>query len=370
MDTFTAPFLEEDIKKQTTVSFSDAKENINRIMDEWGFVVVTDILSDDEIKEGEDLIYEDLLSAVKDKHITHAEMKKQFDLIKEGKAEFPQRSIPGIVGKGFVSKAGIPQGRFAWRFRTDEKVKKLFEFLHDTDDLCVGTDVVFFDSRKAEDKAINLWPHADQDTDFKVGSDRSYQGILYLWDATTEKGSNTIVLPKSWNNEYNELHNIFKDTKVKEHSHYIRDIKDDEKRKNMMDRFIKGARRVPVPKGGMIIFNSRTIHQGYPNGRRLAVPISWEPKKFRTEECLKLKLQAVNMGIATTHWASLGIHHGASFGKFYPPKYTGQLHATVFPMKNIKPEPVYEHIVDWQLIKKMSMDRLQKNIKPEYLKYL
>lgn len=73
--------------------------------------------------------------------------------------------------------------------------------------------------------------------------------------------------------------------------------------------FLAGARRVSVPAGGMILWNSETVHQGYSYGPRLTVPICYEPKERRCAEALAAKKKCCFFGIPTTHWASLGTPH-------------------------------------------------------------
>lgn len=79
----------------------------------------------------------------------------------------------------------------------------------------------------------------------------------------------------------------------------------------MQSDFIAGAVRVIIPCGGMILFSSKLIHQGWNTGPRLAVPICMEPKLFRTTEALERKVTACLEGLPTTHWASLGLLHGS-----------------------------------------------------------
>jgi hypothetical protein len=73
--------------------------------------------------------------------------------------------------------------------------------------------------------------------------------------------------------------------------------------------FIAGARRVPVPAGGLLLWSSRTMHQGHAGGARLAVPVCWEPVERRSSEARLRKARLVASGLPTTHWASLAYQH-------------------------------------------------------------
>merc|ERR1719150_2284288 len=69
------------------------------------------------------------------------------------------------------------------------------------------------------------------------------------------------------------------------------------------------ARRVPVPRGGLFLWSSRTLHQGWTGGPRLAQPVCWEPSGRRDEQALDRKLRLAALGLPSTHWGSLGIPH-------------------------------------------------------------
>lgn len=361
------PFMSKDLASKVTVDASDYKKSLKQICDEYGFVVVENILSKDEMKEAENLVYEDLLNTLDESVKVDADLKKVIDSVKSGSKHWPKSSLPGIVGKGFLSTHGMPQGKFAWKLRTNQKVKEIYQFLHGDDDLVVGTDVAFLntDSRTLYD--TDLWPHADQNIDLKTGSENSYQGILYVWGAGSDDSSATVVWPKSWKNEYKELQKSIPASFGEGHGLYIDKIPDATIRKRLMDGFIKNAVRVTAKPGSIVIFNSRTIHQGFPSGYRLAQPICWEPRKDRDEDALLRKLQAVHMGIATTHWASLGIHHGASFLRNKVPTYDKNPDECVFPMKPLVPVIVKQQLTN---PKSRTKEELAEQIKPEYLNYL
>ena len=72
----------------------------------------------------------------------------------------------------------------------------------------------------------------------------------------------------------------------------------------------------------------------------------------------------MHMGIGTTHWASLGIHHGASFCR-YPreERYGHKYHSTVIPIKDIKPVSLNHQVEN---IKGTNLDDLMKHVKKEF----
>mmetsp|Transcript_63473 Transcript_63473/g.112870 ORF Transcript_63473/g.112870 Transcript_63473/m.112870 type:complete len:179 (+) Transcript_63473:865-1401(+) len=82
------------------------------------------------------------------------------------------------------------------------------------------------------------------------------------------------------------------------------DVKD-----KLMQEFHRDARRVTVPKGALFLWSSRTLHQGWSGGPRLAQPVCWEPTTRRDEIALSCKIMMASLGLPSTHWASLGIRH-------------------------------------------------------------
>merc|ERR1719356_604913 len=71
------------------------------------------------------------------------------------------------------------------------------------------------------------------------------------------------------------------------------------------DRLIRGweagARRMPVPAGGLLLWTSRTTHQGWRGGPRLAQPVCMEPRARRSNEALERKLRLAALGLPSTH---------------------------------------------------------------------
>lgn len=224
-------------------------------------------------------------------------------------------------------------------------------------------DLPFFNPSKKKEKDTDCWCHADQDIRLKEGGGHpSHQGILYVWDSTQHNSSNTILWPKSWDSEYHKLIKCVPSNVRDGHGLYVDKVTDNKVKKDLMDGWVANARRIQVPKGSLLIFNSRTIHQGYPCGYRLAQTISWEPRKYRNDDALHRKLQAIHRQIGTTHWASLGIHHGASFVRSRKENYSTDHMECVFPMKTIHPVPAKE-ILPW---KNSSSDEMMNALHNEY----
>ena len=75
------------------------------------------------------------------------------------------------------------------------------------------------------------------------------------------------------------------------------------------------AIRVPVPKGGMVLWDSRTVHAGAPpmHGRdnegrwRYICFVSMTPAIWATPKDLSVKREAYKKVMCTNHWASCGM---------------------------------------------------------------
>jgi hypothetical protein len=75
------------------------------------------------------------------------------------------------------------------------------------------------------------------------------------------------------------------------------------------------VKKVPVPKGGMVLWDSRTIHDnkgpvaGRPNSDRwrFVVFVCMAPAIWATEQDIELKRKAYMDMVATAHWPSQGV---------------------------------------------------------------
>jgi hypothetical protein len=368
---YTPIFLEQYVLNATTINYNEYKNSIREILYEYGFVIVTGILSESEIKNAWDLLFNDLLQTINEDKLNDKDLIELKSVIKTiiKNRVWPQKSLPGLTGKGFLSTHGLPQGEFAWTLRLNKKTKEIYQYLHNEDNLVVSTDLPFYTIVRG-DKTGELWPHADQNELLKVGCEQSYQGILYVTACIDNTSANTVILPKSNNNQYYTLleHGTPNDFGTTfDHGLYIDRISDPIIKNQLITDFIQNSRRIQVPAGALLIFNSKTIHQGFPGGLRLAQTLCWEPIFFRDEYAYRRKVEAVNSGIGTTHWASLGIHHGASKLRPKQASFNNDFHQCVFPMKKIKPYPVYQ-VLD--KIKKRKLEELEQNINPEILSVL
>ena len=297
--------LEPEMIAATSIPFAALKEEpfkVKAMLDDIGFAVVTDVLSAVEVQAMEQLFAADLTGIVETKLHPNS---KELAFLKDPVHQWPQQEEFSL-GTKFATMYGLPQGQLAWACRTHPNVKAVYEAIYSTDALCCGMDNVFYNPNRCKtstdsERSSNLWPHADQNAHLQPeGKYDVYQSVVYIWPADLDTSA-TVVWPSSNQQYFQRLMNY---TNARGHFCMMP--------KSEFGVFAEGARRIPVPAGGMLLWSSKTIHQGWPCGPRLAVPVCFEPKSRRTEAALQRKIQCVQFGHPTTHWASLGKSHSMS----------------------------------------------------------
>lgn len=208
---------------------------------------------------------------------------------------------------GRCAQRGLPHGKFAWSCRMHPGVRACYEVLYKTNDLVVSLDNPFFTTFDDKPKKSNKsWPHTDCNTR-ACSVDDGYQGILYVLSAESKDVSSTVVWPGSHKNVHDIIMN---DPKCSAKNNYVALSSLSTTTRGMLEsQWRANAVRVPVSAGSLLIFNSKTVHQGWQGGRRLAQAISFEPTNRRSLEALERKCRMSCLGMPSTHWASRGEVH-------------------------------------------------------------
>jgi hypothetical protein len=344
-DTFDALESKEleaiSLSCDTILNTVEGKEQLRQILEEYGVVVVENVCSSEEITQYEQLLGQDLMNVLEEGAKTQSYPKDEMNPIIEKFRNMSKEDVPkewpasSLRDTLFLNDYKMPQQSFAWTVRLNERVKRVYEALYpitsDTDgnegdgekceQLCVSEDLVFFKPKEYRDPSISLInnfsrsfsAHVDQNQwDPIAGNHRSYQSVLYLWEAK-EHDSTTVVWLKSHKEPYQQLmrQDEMPLTHGKMGHHYTEMAAMTNRwlKTNLMRRFVEEARRVFMNAGSLLIFNSRVFHQGWNIGPRLALPICWQPKSLRSSEALARKARIALSGLATTHWATLGHMH-------------------------------------------------------------
>lgn len=248
---------------------------------------------------------------------------------------------------------GLSHGRFAWGARRMERIKRCYAILHGTDDLVSSCDNSFYapaaHAKQTQNKAL---PHVDQnrhDDRWRIKDWDCYQGIFYVWSSCdTERASTTVVWPGSHGEMYEVL---MADAKTQKsgskggHFTQISNLADPTRSAKLLAGWNAKSRRMPVPAGALFLFNSKTVHQGWRGGPRLAQPVCWEPASRRDDQALERKLRMAALGLPSTHWASLGLPHNSSWAGIMsrdaPTQAQSQKDGVSLPLKSsLRPVPL------------------------------
>ena len=291
----------------------DGGARLRAVMDKYGCAVVRDVLSAEETALHEELWHNDLTALAAASADAAATKRAYEKLCKEGVEHWPAQTL---FADRFSHRRGLEQGGYAWAARLHPNVRRVYEFLHGVespDELCVGMDAVFFNpTDEASTQENEYWMHSDQNS--AILDRECYQGILYTWSSEGEDASTTVVWPGSHKEVCDRM---CADSAAEDCGctagcqHFVphEKMSDESLRARLFAGTRAQARRVPVPAGAMLLFNSRLSHQGWLSGRRLAAAVCWEKKVFRTREALNRKLWLLATGLPSSHWATMGSVH-------------------------------------------------------------
>ena len=199
---------------------------------------------------------------------------------------------------GIIKSYGIGQAEFMWKIRNNKRIKMLFSKLWDCndEDLIVSFDGACYAPCFANSvkNKFNLWPHRDQHPD--KNNCETFQGSLNLVDNNGANDGGFVVWPKThtidnWTH-YNGMGRNFYEIKTP-----INGIN------------INNARRVVVPPGTFILWDSRTIHCNVPplncnqqNNKRVAIYVCMANlNNAPNTEFIKMRQFCMKHGKTTSH---------------------------------------------------------------------
>lgn len=197
-------------------------------------------------------------------------------------------------------------------------VRKVFAdiFETSTDDLVVGLDCVFWSSADAPAAESNPeWLHCDQN--HRTGLTwPCVQGVLYVWSSEDERASTTVIWPGSHQGVYQSIMQdpvaIKRGRHIGGQSVKLSQLTNGCLRQQLINEAMVASRRVPCPAGSLLLWDSRTIHQGWAGGPRLAQPVCWEPRQRREgdREALGRKIFMCAAGVPSSHSSAEARVHG------------------------------------------------------------
>jgi len=309
--------------KDLEVPFSEL-HRLREMIDREGVAIVTGVLNSNELKALEQEFKDELTSLV-DEDAVHAcddpRVKAAYERFqREGLPSFPYATAKALQPiPGFVMNACVCAGQFAWRLRTHPRVHAAFGALFPgSGQLVSSIDVTFFQPEREPPAATPDAPtdaHVDQNGhDVRapaLGTCDIYQGVVYVWGA--EEGcSTTCVWPGSHRSVWPRMMadpSFVAPGKGGDHYSQLVSIGDDELRTELLDGWRAHHRRLRIPAGSLLLWNSRTVHTGWMGGRRLAQTVCLEPARERPAEQRLGKLRLAALGIPGTHWARIAHQH-------------------------------------------------------------
>lgn len=307
----------------TTLNSEGGADALRNVLAEHGIAIVTNVLSPTECLEAEERWRNDLVDLVDQHELANApHCQKVFRQLTRQNAADAIKAWPegcdeaiGMAKRGFAGLRGLPHGEFAWQCRLHPVVRDAFAAAHNVsvDDLSVGCDSVFWSNPNcAKADSNNEWLHCDQNHNTGL-TWPIFQGLLYIWPSGKPRASTTVVWPGSHKAEvYGRMmadpYAVEKGTSSGGQLIKTNMLQSDDGRA-LHTEAVLGARRVPMPPGSLLLWDSRTIHQGWSGGPRLAVPVCWEPRDRRSEQALRRKFWMAATGTFSTHSSTEGRVH-------------------------------------------------------------
>ncbi len=241
-------------------------------MEERGYIIIPDILSDEEYKTFETMFFEDSKSII-----------PGFDSADKKTWNYPA----GV--KGIIRSYGFSHTDAAWYLRERPSIQNEFAKLHGTSDLVVSFDSFIVKTKPCK---IDPWFHRDQEPNPKHAS---YQGIYYHYECG-KNDTGTLLVPGT---------------------HVCTDVWETPSDKNwlmvpenLQNEFLQKSIKPHIPANSLLIFNSRLIHASCSGKNkfvdrleRLSFCVSYTPRAWRSEETLAKKKDVYTKGQSSAHWA-------------------------------------------------------------------
>ena len=194
----------------------------------------------------------------------------------------------------------------------------------DAGPLVTSIDVTFFSPEGGpKDDIYKGSAHTDQNSNDtrepNLGGASVYQGILYVWPAG-EGCTTTCVWPGShkaiWPRMMKDAACVAAGPKG-DHYCELKNLDDNSLREELLAGWNAHMRKLTIPAGALLLWNSRTVHTGWKGGPRFAQAVCLEPAAVRPAAQRLSKLRLAALGLPSTHWARIGHQHDVL------PVYTG-----------------------------------------------
>ena len=270
------------------VPFEDVSRLLLETIRREGVAIVTGVIGTAEVRELEaafaddlsELVDSDAVRSCADPRVAAAHASFE----REGPRRFPYATVSHLApdSAGFLLRRCVSHGRFAWRVRSHPRVHEVFGALHpNVGPLVSSLDATFFTpegSPEWQHDRKSVHPssaHVDQnqhDDRADLGECTTYQGVLYVWPSTDES-TTTVVWPRSHLSVWPRMMESGAFVERGAHGVHYCPLSDLGRslEAELMDGWQRHGRRLRVPAGALLLWNSRTVHAGWRGaGARLA----------------------------------------------------------------------------------------------------
>lgn len=198
-------------------------------------------------------------------------------------AKFPSQLPRGFAGY-LIRGNNLPNGELAWSIRQNTTIRRMYATIHQVESpsaLCTAMDAVFAGVRGRSVKGLVLHRDADKESETVSFSAKSLsvQSIFTFTPVESQEVSGTVLIPGS--------HKV------------VQPGNDRKVSTNLQEQYRAYCIKPVVPADHLLLFNSRTIHGSTPELSygsdvltRLAVPVQFDPKAWRSSTTLEKKRKA------------------------------------------------------------------------------
>lgn len=298
-----------------TTKYTCSIDTLIGTLNEYGAAVIPGVLTKDECVKFRDDIWSSMNKIYPEFNIEDKSTWKKFYQL------LPLHSM-------LLQHYGLAHLQSVWDIRTHPEVVKVFNYIHKTDDLLSSFDGLSIHLPPEETGRGwyrgNDWMHTDQSVLTKT---YCIQGMVNLYPAN--EGDATLTIAEGSHLRHNDfLKEIGKD---KEKDNWIK-LNAEEKMLLVRDH---KQYCIQAPEGSMILWNSKTFHQGIEPQRkrenqnfRMVVYTCLRPKREFDQKTLKKRRKAFEEKRLTNHW---GTH---LFGK------SPRTYGSPLPVTNQVPDPI------------------------------
>ena len=298
-------------------------------LEEYGFAVVTDALSDKECKValGKAWDYLEASSAV-ERQIQAGLSTDPPPVRRNDPSTLSSQYYPVHVEGGILPFYGSGHSSFAWYLRSNPAVQSVFASLYNTtpDKLITSLDGLVLWRAGKEHRTDAGWFHLDQNPQTKPKFE-AVQGLVNLLPVTASTGGNVLVAKshKLFPHQYtwNSDDTIGSNSCTSFYRQRLNELRgDDWMEVDPNDSYLLYPKNIItclLNPGDLLLWDSRTVHCSFPgddacediHGRsrdrgliRAGGLVSMMPRSRATEEVLKGRIESVRSSRTLTHWAN------------------------------------------------------------------